>query len=120
VREKLTSLCFDEAPAILRTVALILGVAGYDVLTAGDSEHALLKLAGRHVDLVLLEAVPEAKLVAERARGGDPNVAMLLCTGKVDETDAPWADMILYKPVPPAELLRAISSLLKHKYEEAA
>jgi len=105
VREKPAILCFDYEPVILKTVALILGVAGYDVLTAGDSEDALLKLAGRRVDLVLLEAVPEAKLLAERARIVAPNVAMLLCTGKAGEINAPWADMILYKPVPPPELL---------------
>jgi DNA-binding response OmpR family regulator len=105
---------------IRKTVGIILGRAGYDVLTAGDSEKALLMLAGRRVDLVVLEAVPEAKLVAERARNAHPNVAILLCTGEVGKPDAPWADRILYKPVPPPELLQIISGLLRQNYEDAA
>jgi len=120
VRAKPAILCFDDEPVILKTVALVLGAAGYDVLSAGDSEEALRKLAGRRVDLVLLEALPEAELVAERARSADPNVAILLCTGKAGKLDAPWADLILYKPVPPPELLRGISGLLKQKHKDAA
>ena len=77
-------------------------------------------MAGRRADLILLDALLGAKLIAERARNVDPNVTVLLCTGDTGTSDALRADAVLYKPVPPPELLRIISALLGQRYEDAA
>lgn len=117
-------LVVDDDPVVLRTMARVLGRAGFDVVTAEDAHPALQLAAARCPDIALVdfnmptsgvEVVRELKL-----RCGE-NVFVAVLTG-LDDADmracclAAGADAVLIKPVAPSDLtrrLRAAAMALK-------
>jgi DNA-binding response OmpR family regulator len=106
-------LCVDDEPTVLRTTALVIKAAGYEVLTATNAEESISLLSSEHVSLILLDCVPNRNaLILEAKRLKTP---IILCTGRVSDDDDPdiaFVEVILHKPVPPPELIESLRKAL--------
>ncbi len=114
-------LIVDDEPAVREVEALVLGRAGYDVLTAADGPAALsLVDDGAAVDLVVADLkMPEMDggEMARRLRFAHPELKILYVTGHADSLFLAqpllWEDeAYLDKPFTSAGLLEAVSMLL--------
>jgi DNA-binding response OmpR family regulator len=113
-------LVVDDDPHILELVSHVLGVAGYQTVTA-PSGHAALEAASREpFDLVVLDVLLpgiDGREVCRRLRkNGMVPVLMLTALGelhhKLQGFDA-GADDYLAKPFEPGELVARVRALLK-------
>lgn len=116
--EKLVLIVDDDADLLAQT-AITLKSAGYKIITAVDSEDAAQKLESSHPDLILVDIVMEevdAGLVfAERFGEKYPIIVLSSIADSSDKVfDAGSLPIkgILQKPVPPAELLDRVKSVL--------
>lgn len=105
-------LVVDDELAVLRTIELILQRAGYSVSTAATADDASRLLKSIHFGLVLLDCLPDYARLIEEAKGLNPNVRIVVCTGNPTVSDLPLADIVLHKPIPPPVLLTEIANLL--------
>ena len=115
-------LVADDDADILELVALRLGTAGYDVVTAPDGEEALRVARERRPDLAVLD-VTMPKLTGYdvtrelRADQKTNRMPVILLTARVQETDVAagleaGADDYLRKPFNAAELRERVAELL--------
>ncbi len=105
-------LLVDEESAILETTEAILRRAGYEVFTAPTARGAIELLDSQHIDLVLVELIPDAVWVINEANRFNPNVTIAVCTTDGRRCESPLVDTVLYKPLPPPVLLNEIADLL--------
>lgn len=113
-------LLAEDDAALRRVAARVLGSAGYTVHAVADGKEAIEKLdeLGSRLDLLLSDVVMPGCSgydVAEHASRVAPQAAVLLTSGFVDKAagrhhrkDLP----ILWKPVAPRELVRAVAEAL--------
>jgi two-component system response regulator MprA len=114
-------LVVDDDPKILSLMRRGLAFAGYTVDLAGDGEQALAIARDQPPDLVVLDVMlpgMDGIEVCRRLRLGEPNVPILMLTGRdrvpdrVAGLDA-GADDYLVKPFAFDELLARIRALLR-------
>lgn len=113
-------LVFADNPTILENLGLTLLGAGYDVITAEDSQAAQAALEAQAIDLVVSDlAVPRPEGLAffERTRRDSrwAKLPFLFITGldlpnKLAADNQPAA--CLYRPVQPEDLLATVEHLL--------
>ena len=122
---KLRILVVDDDPAIVELLVMVLEMAGYEVLTAGDGAQAVSLLQNlvpeSLVDVIMVDlmmpvmdglrfmrwlraeqksTVPVLVLTGRNKPGGE---AMILQAG---------ADAVLYKPAEPREIIKMLATLL--------
>ncbi len=118
-----TILVVDDQPDLLGGLALTLGSAGYQVLTASDGNEALALLQEQAVDLILADiAMPHMNgyQLYERVREKPAWVAIpfLFLTARAMDSDIRYGkqlgvDDYLTKPIQPEDLLAAVEGKLR-------
>jgi len=106
----------DDEPKGLMVRRILLSIAGYDVLTAGNGDVALRILRRNHVDLVITDCflpdLPGAQIVSE-IRRLKPYVPIVLLTNSVDPPPGTeLVDLLLIKCMKPPEFLSEIAKLV--------
>jgi DNA-binding response OmpR family regulator len=112
-------LVVDDEPSITSTLAMILEQARYTALTAGTGRAAIELLSDVACDLALvdmhlpdMDGITVAREICKRV----PNCMILLVSGSLEASDLLQAATrdglefdVLYKPIPPGELLGRLS-----------
>lgn len=116
-------LLVDDEAALVSLLSYNLERAGFDILSAPDGEEALMILAERHVDLVLLDWMMPYMSGIEvcrqlRRKAATRYVAIILLTARADETDRvrglnTGADDYISKPFSTEELIARIHAVLR-------
>jgi len=110
-------LCIDDDDIALRVRKLMLGSAGYNILTASSGEDGLEVLKQEPVDLVIADHFLSAKTGTEIAREMKelkPEVPILIVSAAAEKPSGlEFADGFVPKGESPNVLLGAIASLLK-------
>jgi putative two-component system response regulator len=116
-----TILVIDDEPVIRELVAEILADAGYDVVTAADTETGLVRLEEHAIELVVSDIVMPGlsglDLLAEVGRRR-PSLPVVLVTGagthaRLSDALAGGAAGLVMKPFSHAELQRAVATALE-------
>jgi DNA-binding response OmpR family regulator len=116
-------LVIEDDPSILRGLQLNLGMEGYTVRSASDSETGLALAKSEHPDLILVD-VMLPRLggldVVREIRKDDPDLPILILSAKGQETDKVaglqlGADDYMVKPFGLKELLARIEALLRRR-----
>jgi len=97
-------LCIDDEPNILMLRKLLLSIAGYDVLTADNTQDALAMFIDNRVDLVITDQLLPGLSGTETAREMKrikPHVPIILFTG-----------LVLTKGMTPPEFLTAVGKVV--------
>jgi adenylate cyclase len=116
-------LVVDDEPSITSTLAMILEQARYTALTAGTGRAAIELVSDVACDLALvdmhlpdMDGITVAREICKRV----PNCMILLVSGSLEASDLLQAATrdglefdVLYKPIPPGELLGRLSRMLK-------
>jgi CheY-like chemotaxis protein len=105
-------LCVDDEPVVLRTTQLLLEMGGYVVSTAATAIDATRMLQGQRFDLLLTDCLPDWEQLVTEAKRINPDTRIAVCTGGGELGDLPLVDIILHKPVPPPQLLKAVAAEL--------
>jgi DNA-binding response OmpR family regulator len=113
-------LIVDDERNLRDTLAAMLSLSGYETAVAGDAQQALVAVAARDPDLILLDVmmpdIDGIALLPELRRRSTAPVMMLTARGELDfKTIAldSGADDYLPKPFAPEELLARIRALLR-------
>lgn len=117
-------LIVDDSTSILKLLAHALGEAGFDVVSASNGQQALDATAQRRFDLIITDIfMPETDgielLMQLNKRGGRPPVIALSSkSGSMDMLPSArllGAELTLYKPFKPADLVTAAQQLLAQR-----
>ena len=116
-------LLADDEEVVRKTVRLVLGFQGYEVVEAADGEDAVEKyFAGPAFDLMLLDVdMPRADGLAAlaRIRERDPTVKVVVLSGTPQKPDV--ADVaFVQKPFDYHQFLRLIREMLGEPSPQAA
>jgi signal transduction histidine kinase len=112
-----TVLVVDDDPAMGSTIVDILGLRGLEAECVTTAAAALRRFAASHPEVAIVDHrlpdMPGVDLCAA-LKEADPDLSIILLTGYASLESAiaavPHVDEYLTKPVPPDELLRAVSS----------
>jgi DNA-binding response OmpR family regulator len=119
-------LVVDDEPPMVELVRGYLAREGWEVLTAGDGNEALVKARSEHPDVVVLDlmlpGVDGIEVCRQIRTFSDAYVVML--TAKSEEVDkliglAVGADDYLTKPFSPRELVARIRAILRRARSSA-
>jgi CheY-like chemotaxis protein len=105
-------LIVDDEPLVLKSVARVVRLMGYDVTLAADGYEAIERLRARPFDVIVSDvSMPQMDgfELLKRVREIDRRVPVVLATGTPDERDAQaaldlGAFQYLVKPVDPGRL----------------
>ncbi|WP_052889592.1 response regulator transcription factor [Thermogemmatispora carboxidivorans] len=117
---KITILCVDDDPHLLRLVSRNLELEGYAILTASDGEQALTVFKEQQPDLILLDVMMprlDGFSVCQRVREYS-GVPIILLTARGQDQDKVrgldlGADDYLTKPFSIEELLARVRAVLR-------
>ena len=109
-----TILCVDEDRETLLTLSLIFRAVGHRCVTASNFVEAERAFVADHIDLVVLDqgwGISGTELAAHLRK--IRTVAILMLSGSIELEVVPESvDLVLPKPQPPEELLKAVAVLL--------
>jgi CheY-like chemotaxis protein len=114
-----TVLVVDDDPAIRAVLADVLTFEGYDVLTAGNGQEALQRIASRQPDVVLLDMRMPVMDGWEFAHAlQDRGLRLPICVMTAESDPGSWAsavgaDAFIGKPFDVTQLLFAIEALCR-------
>ncbi len=117
-----TILCVDDSATQLQALRGALEPLGHHVVTAGDGEEALRKVATSLPDLILLDVVLPKRngfQVCRQLKGAAPtkSIKVVLLTSKNQKSDRFWgmkqgADEYVTKPIETDSLIALVNRLL--------
>ena len=120
--QKATILVADDRPEGLALVRAYLHDPSYTIVTAGDGNEALLKVAENHLDLVILDVNMPGRdgfqvLQALRADPATAKARVLMVTGRAEEADVMrgcvlGTDDYIVKPFKAADVAERVKMLL--------
>src|SRR5215213_10954069 len=115
-----TVLVVEDEPDIVALLRDFLGVAGFDVLTAGDAAVAVEVLDARHVDCVLVDVMLPGSSGFELCRRirETSEVPLLFLSARGDDSDklrglGLGADDYIVKSATPAEVVARVKAVLR-------
>jgi DNA-binding response OmpR family regulator len=115
-----TVLVVEDEPDIVALLRDFLGVAGFDVLTAGDAAAALEAMGDRQVDCVLLDVMLPGSSGFELCRRirEHSDVPLLFLSARSDDSDklrglGLGADDYIVKSATPAEVVARVKAVLR-------
>lgn len=124
VQANVSVLIIDDEPLLRRSIRdFLLDEDRFEVFTAGDGETGLTMLAGRMVDVCLVDlrlpGINGLEFIA-RAQELNPNLRFLIHTGSPEEQlpksvidNIPGLRGVLYKPLPDmGEIVRALDEAM--------
>jgi CheY-like chemotaxis protein len=110
-------LCIDDDEVVLRIRKLLVGNAGYDVVTASSGEAGLEAFSQQPVDLVVSDhflSDSSGTDIARRMKELKPHVPILIVSGSAEEpASLQYANGFVSKGEPPSVLLDAMARLLE-------
>jgi CheY-like chemotaxis protein len=109
-------LCVDNEATALSVRSQVLSRAGYVVLTASDGAAALELFKCIRTDLIIMDhglAGLSGTQVAAEMKRLKPGVPIVLLSGLMEAPlESEYADLLIRKDMPAAELLRALRKLI--------
>lgn len=119
-------LVVDDDPKIVNLVRAYLVAAGFDVITAGDGQSALDKVASHRPRLLVLDLMLpglDGFEVTRRLRESSNTLPILMLTARGSVAEringlAAGADDYLVKPFSPAELVARVEAILRRVGDE--
>jgi DNA-binding response OmpR family regulator len=124
-----TILVVDDDPVIQKLLSVNFEMEGYRVVTAGDGEEGLQKVANDRPDIILLDVMMprmDGVEVVRRLKGDEATAAIpvILLSAKAQANDISGgldagADDYITKPFDPLELLDKVAALLGSAAPEA-
>ena len=115
--KKTILLVEDEAP-VREALARVLSLESFDVIAAGTSHEAVLRVRERHVDLVLLDlGLPDESgcRTFDRLRALDPLLPVIVITARPDQASSALTAgvvQVMQKPLHVPGLLNTVSKTL--------
>lgn len=110
-------LCIDDGKLSLVLRKVLLEHAGYDVITATESEQALTFISERNIDLVICDHLlhgAEGARLATQIKFLKPDLSIILFSGRVELVDEPEdVDVLVSKLDGPQVLLASVAKLLR-------
>jgi CheY-like chemotaxis protein len=117
-------LIIDDNDAVRSTMARILGLAGYETVTAGDGNEGLARMRAEHPDLIITDIImpekegietirlilaerPGAKIMAVSGGGRHGTMDFLSAARKLGATE------VLQKPFEPDDLVNRVARCLE-------
>lgn len=118
-RARATVLLAEDDTALRRYLEVVLGRAGYEVVTAADGLEAMKALLTTPVDVVVTDAVMPhlsgyelCRFVREHPQLKSLPVVLLSGVDASERPPGAGANIHLSKPVPPEELMGSLARLL--------
>jgi CheY-like chemotaxis protein len=115
---KATVLLAEDNSELREMMTEILAANGLTVIQAKDGFDALNRAKSAEFDLVLTDVImpgmngPE---LVDHIREEHPHVKVIFISGSADMVAAKTEDLVMWKPVRPETLLRAVQTCLKRK-----
>jgi CheY-like chemotaxis protein len=120
----MTILCVDDDETAITIRKMVLEMAGYIVLTAGNGQLAMQLFASTAVDIVLSDALLRGMTGTELAAEMKllkPAIPIAIMSGMMEEpAGMEDADLVIGKGESPSVWLKRLSDLLRRSRSQAA
>ena len=110
-------LLIDDEEEVLRTIALVLQSAGYQVVKARNGEEGIERFDEFSFDMVITDLfmpLANGDEVARHVRNAGKGIPIIGMTGTPEDMDRTCFDQVLEKPFLFEELIKSIKELEKN------